>query len=313
MSARSPNTKAARKAGRERRPAALYVYCVGAREELAPLVEGAGVAPIETGAGVELVEGGGLAAVVSDVPLADYGEDALRERLQDPAWMATRAMRHEAAVEHFARRAAVVPLRFGTIYLSRESVEKMLAERGAQLRSIIDRVEGREEWGVNVYADRAKTREAVARVSPRLLEMDEQAARSTPGQAYLLRKKIDALRADEARAETKRAAAEIEDALASACDGAARLRVLKDEASEHGDLAAKLAFLVQRDAFEGFRAEAERLAQKFAPLGLRLELTGPWPAYNFVVFDEKEEGGKGEEAKRGKGEEAKRRRGEVEG
>ena len=300
MSARSPNTKAERKPGRGKSSAALksgaafYVYCVGAREDLAPLVEGPTPAPIEDGARIELVEGGGLAAVVCEVPLADYGEEALRGRLQDPAWMATRALRHEAAVEHFARRAAVVPLRFGTIYLSREAVGTMLGARGAGLRSILARVEGREEWGVNVYADRAKTREAVARVSQRLVEMDEQAARAAPGQAYLLRKKIDALRADEARAETRRAAAEIEDALSAASDGTARLRVLKDEASEHGDLAAKLAFLVRREAFTEFRAEAERLAQKFAPLGLQLELTGPWPAYNFVVFD-------GEEGAKGKG------------
>lgn len=293
MSARSQNTKAVRKSGRSQRPAAsesasaLYVYCVGAREELAPLVAGAGPTPIEPGASLGLVGRGELAAVVSDVPLADYGEDALRERLQDPAWMATRAMRHEAAVEHFARRASsVVPLRFGTIYLSHEAVGKMLDARGAQLRAILARVERREEWGVNVYADRAKTREAVARVSPRLVEMESQAARSTPGQAYLLRKKIDALRADEARAETKRAAAEIETTLAAACDGSARLRVLKDEASEHGELAAKLAFLVRRDAFDAFRDAAEQVAQRFAPLGLRLELTGPWPAYNFVVFEE---------------------------
>lgn len=299
MSARSRNTKAARKSGHKQSPAAakssapesraaLYVYCVGAREGLTPLVEGANPAPIEPGAGLELVGRGGLAAVVSEVPLADYGEDALRGRLQDPAWMATRAMRHEAAVEHFARHGAVVPLRFGTIYLSREAVERMLDERGARLRAILGRVEGREEWGVNVYADRAQTREAVARLSPRLAEMESRAARSTPGQAYLLRKKIDALRADEARAETKRAAAEIEGALASACDGAARLRVLKDEASEHGELAAKLAFLVPTEAFAEFRDAAEQVAQRFAPLGLRLELTGPWPAYNFVVFGDEE-------------------------
>lgn len=290
MSVRSQKTKTVGdKSRREQTGAAVYVYCVGAREELSPLVgEGSAVAPIEPGARVELIARGGLAAVVSEVPLADYGEEVLGERLQDPAWMATRALRHEAAVEHFARRAAVVPLRFGTIYLAREAVEKMLDERDAELRRALARVEGREEWGVNVYADRAKTREAVTRLSPRLVEMETQAARATPGQAYLLRKKIEALRADEARAETKRAAADIEAALAAACDGSARLRVLKDEGSEHGDLAAKLAFLVRRERFADFRAEAERLAESFAGFGLRLELTGPWPVYNFV--GDKEEG-----------------------
>jgi hypothetical protein len=62
-----------------------------------------------------------------------------------------------------------------------------------------------------------------------------------------------------------------------------RLRLLKDEGGEHNDLVAKLAFLVARDRFEEFRAAAERLAEEHAPAGFKLELTGPWPAYNFIA------------------------------
>jgi hypothetical protein len=120
-------------------------------------------------------------------------------------------------------------------------------------------------------------------LSPRLRELSEQASAAAPGQAYLLRKKIDALRADEARAEVRRVAGEVETALSRAAAGAARLRVLKDEAGEHGDVAAKLAFLVERESFPAFRDAAEALAQKYERAGFRLELTGPWPAYNFAA------------------------------
>ncbi len=87
-------------------------------------------------------------------------------------------------------------------------------------------------------------------MSARLREMDERADASTPGQAYLLRKKIEGLRDEEARAETRRIAREVEETLAAACEGAARLRVLKDEAAEQGELAARLAFLVRREGFD---------------------------------------------------------------
>jgi len=294
MSGRETKTKAARgvkaarereAAGEKRREAAgaegFYVYCVGARAALAPLFEEELPGAIEPESGLELV-GGGLAAVVSRVPLAEYGEGALDERLADATWTATRALRHERAVEHFARRAAVAPLRFGTIYLRRESVERMLEERGAQLRAVLGRLEGREEWGVNVFVERAHLREEVSSVSERLREMGERVARSSPGQAYLLRKKIESLRDEEARDTVRRVASEVEARLAAACDGAARLRVLKDEASEQGELAARFAFLVARERFEEFRAAAERLAAEYTPLGFRFELTGPWPAYNFA-------------------------------
>jgi len=62
------------------------------------------------------------------------------------------------------------------------------------------------------------------------------------------------------------------------------LRVLKVEATEHGELKAKFAFLVTQSGFDQFRDAAERLAQEHQGAGVRLELTGPWPAYNFTVF-----------------------------
>jgi len=40
---------------------------------------------------------------------------------------------------------------------------------------------------------------------------------------------------------------------------------------------------VKRAAFEEFRDAAERLAQEHQAGGIRLELTGPWPVYNFVT------------------------------
>ena len=274
---------------------ALYVYCVGARDALARVFEGELPAAIETSERLELIAAGELAAVASAVPLSDYGEEALGSRLEDAAWTAVRALRHEGVVEHFARGASVAPLRFGTIYLRRESVAGMLEERGAELRRVVARLEGREEWGVNVYAERAQMKAEVARLSPRLREMSERADAATPGQAYLLRRKIEALRDEETRAETKRAVREMEAALAAASAGAARLRLLKDEANERGQLAAKFAFLVPRERFGEFRAAAERLAEQYAPLGFRIELTGPWPPYNFASDGESTEGGKMEE------------------
>src|SRR5437763_5265520 len=272
--------------GREDDARALYVYCVGERESLAPLFDGGLPGAIEVESELELIGEGALAAVVSGVPLADYGEGELPSRLADAAWTATRALRHERVVEHFARRAGVVPLRFGTIYLRREGVARMLSERGAQFLSILKRLEGREEWGLNVYVERARLREAVTGSSARLRELEERASSSPPGQAYLMRKKIESLRDEESRAETRRVAAEVEGRLAAVSDAAARLRVLKDEATEQGELATRMAFLVPRQKFEEFRAAAEALAGEYTPRGVRLEMTGPWPAHNFAVFDE---------------------------
>lgn len=288
MSARKTEKKRRESAGRppssreERKaPDAFYIYCIGEERALRPLMEGPLPTAIEDGS-LELIEASGLAALGSRVSLGDYGEEELQAHLNDATWMALRAMRHERVVDYFAKRTSVIPLRFGTIYLERPGIEKMLAGRDDELRATIERLHGREEWGVNVFCDRKVLMDAIIGYSPRLRELNEQASTASPGQSYLVRKKMDALRADEARAEVKRAAAHIQQKLQARSDGAASLRILKDEAGELGELVAKLAFLVGSERFDEFRRTAEQLAQEHGGAGFRLELTGPWPAYNFV-------------------------------
>ena len=258
-----------------------YVYCVAESVATRELNAGSFPTAIEDDTNLEWVTANDLAALCSPVPLDSYGEEALAERLSDATWTAVRAMRHETVVEYVAKRVSVVPLRFGTIYLERAGIERMLAEKGRELAQLIERLRGREEWGVNVYADRATLMASITSVSPKLRELARQAEAASPGQSYLMQKKIDALRVDEARVALTRLIDEVEKSLSEQTDDAKRLRILKVEATEHGELKAKFAFLVKRAEFEEFRAAAERLAEEYVAAGVRLELTGPWPAYNF--------------------------------
>jgi len=231
---------------------------------------------------VALIESGDLAAVISLVPMASYGEESLAKNLTDPSWTALRAMRHEQVVEHFAKQISVVPLRFGTIYLEAAGVEDMLGENNQRLVEIVERLRFREEWGVNVYSDRIVLMSTIISVSPRLKELSERAAKASPGESYLLQKKIDTLKSDEARVEVNRAISELEAILRAESVDARRLRVLKVESTEHGGLKAKFAFLIERSRFQQFQAAAEKMATDLKVSGLSLELTGPWPAYNFA-------------------------------
>jgi hypothetical protein len=262
-----------------------YVYCVAESAAARELNAGSFPTAIEDDTKLEWVTANDLAALCSPVPLDSYGEEVLAERLSDATWTAVRAMRHETVVEYVAKRVSVVPLRFGTIYLERAGIERMLTEKGRELAELLERLRGREEWGVNVYADRATLMASITSVSPRLREMVQQAEAASPGQAYLMQKKIDAMRVDEVRGALNGIVDGIEKKLSEQVDDAKRLRILKVEATEHGELKGKFAFLVKRSEFEEFRDAAERLAEEHSAAGVRLELTGPWPAYNFTVFD----------------------------
>ena len=264
---------------------AFYVYCIAESAAAAELPAASLPAAIEDESKLEWIVSTDLAALSSAVPLASYSEESLAEHLSDASWTAVRAMRHETVMEYVARRVSVVPLRFGTIYLERAGVERMLDEKRSELAHIIKRLRGREEWGVNIYCDQAALLSSITSVSPVLRDLVERAAQASPGQSYLMQKKIDTLKVEEARAALTRIIDEIEQALSGQSEDAKRLRVLKVEATEYGELKAKFAFLIRRSDFETFRDAAERLAQEHQTAGVRLELTGPWPAYNFTAFD----------------------------
>jgi hypothetical protein len=261
---------------------AYYVYCVVEKSAAEVLQQKSPVA-IEETSSLELVDHDNLSAVVSQVSLQDYSEEALAARLNDASWTAIRAMRHEHVVEYFSNRTSTVPLRFGTIYLDRSGVATMLREQETNLTAILARLQGREEWGVNVYCDRAVLLENITRVSPRLRELTDEAKKASAGQSYLLQKKIETLKTDETRIEIGRAADQIEKRLTNESEGATKLRILKVETTDHGELKAKFAFLVVKSNFKSFHEAAEELARELEQAGIRIELTGPWPAYNFAT------------------------------
>jgi hypothetical protein len=260
----------------------FYVYCIAESAAATQLPADSLPAAIEDDTKIEWVAVNKLAALISQVPGAIYSEESLAEHLTDATWTAIRAMRHETVVEYVAKHVTVVPLRFGTIYLERHGIEQMLAERSRELEEMIEHLRGREEWGVNVYSDRAALMSRITSVSPVLRDLVARAEQASPGQSYLMQKKIEALKADEARAEVNRIVDQVENRLREQSDDARRLRILKVETTEHGELKAKFAFLIKRTEFEEFREAAERLAQENQAAGVRLELTGPWPVYNFV-------------------------------
>src|SRR5687767_3169550 len=91
-----------------------WFYCVLAAEEAIAFPEG--LAGVED-APVQVIEHAGMAAVVSEVPLADYDDDALREHLEDIRWVERTARAHQAVLEAVMADAPAVPVRLCTIYV----------------------------------------------------------------------------------------------------------------------------------------------------------------------------------------------------
>lgn len=223
---------------------------------------------------VDTVERDGLTAVVSPVAAADFSEEALRSRLEDLDWLGETARRHNAVVDAVANSATALPCRLATVYLDRERVDEVLREGAAGFTAALDRLDGRVEWGVKVYAT-ARTRTAAT------VPADTRDTGDSPGRAYLRRRGTERRAAEDSLQAATAKAGEVDEALDELAEDARRYRAQNPElsgASGHNVLNA--AYLVGAADGEAFLARVTELRD--ANPDCRIEVTGPWVPYSFV-------------------------------
>lgn len=224
---------------------------------------------------VVLVADEELAAIASDVPLAEFGEAAIAENLHDPAWLEEKVRAHEAVLEAALRRGPLVPFRFGTIYRSDEHVRRMLRENSG-LGTTLERLRGTLELGVKAFFDEGDF--------DRSQDDDPAAGEAQGGRAYLLRKQRERRLADERSAFVAECASDSHERLAAAAeDGRANPPQRPEVTGQAGAMILNGAYLVRAERQDAFRAAVAELESDYGSWGVSYEVTGPWPAYNFVT------------------------------
>lgn len=249
---------------------ARYLYAIGRGLEATSLAEETGL----DGHPLDVVSHRGLDAVVSDVDLAEYGEDGLRRNLEDLAWLERVARRHDDVVHAVARRGPTAPLRLATICLDDKGVRRRLDEWHDAISAALDRVEGRSEWGVKVLS------------LPRREAARTGAAAGEPGSGadYLRRKKQESEQRVRTEEEALREADRVYDRLAQAAVAGRRLQPQDPRLSGHpGTMTLNAAFLVDDDARSAFDDVVDELMTTM-PDG-SLHVAGPWPPYSFATLE----------------------------
>lgn len=212
--------------------------------------------------------GGGLLIVVGDAPLPQYGEASIARGLKDLDWVSRCAIAHESVVERWIRAQAVVPMKLFTIFESDERALAYVRQQRRKLDRIVQRVAGRCEFGVRLRLASPPAPERPAR-------------RPTSGTGYLAAKKQ---KRDTVHEQAVRAQSRANAAFAALASKAAEAERHSPAARGHvpSRLLLDAAFLVDTDRVERFRAVTRRLTRDLKGKGFSLELTGPWPPYNFI-------------------------------
>lgn len=216
-----------------------------------------------------------LAAVVSPLSaemiaardLAQTGRETATSL--DALWQAVRA--HEAVVEQLLERMDVVPMRFGTVAASSQAVRHMLTHNRAAICGALDRIAGKTEWSVRFLPlpDGPS--------SPTSVAQDD----TSPGRSYLhARRAAEMRRADFWSVSTERVSRVAAELAEAAADWRPSTSATRSSRRHHVDAAA---YLVERDSQDRFLSHLETLLAREGPDSLHAEVTGPWPAYNFVA------------------------------
>jgi Gas vesicle synthesis protein GvpL/GvpF len=253
----------------------LWVYCVAGGElpDVSPDVAG-----VAAGHAPRVVRAAGLAAVVSAVPLDEYGEEGLRRNLNHMDWLEEVVRSHESVLDSVLGHGPIVPMRVCTIYRSEEHVEEMLAERSAAFGDVLARLAGRSEWGVKVTADRDRVAETVRSGMGHVA-----GAKAGAGGSYLGRKQQDMRLRDEVDEMLTAAAAESHARLEEWASASELLPPQRRELSGYeGEMVLNGAYLVDDNRLEGFKRVVSELQEQYGGEGMVFDLTGPWPAFHFA-------------------------------
>lgn len=220
------------------------------------------------GAGVALLEGGTISAVFSILPEVSYGDGPWHEHADDPRWLTTVATEHQRVLSDVVHTTDVLPLRLPAMYRDEVHLHEMLTAEEPLLRAVLEALHDHVEWAVHLYLTS---------------EPEQPRTRPTSGAEFFRQKSEVAKRRERDRASREQL---VRDAYAALAD-LSRQSVAnppQDSAltGRPEPMLLNSAHLVCRRHEQLFFAAVEEVAGRLSPAGISVEVTGPWPPYNFV-------------------------------
>ena len=265
----------------------LYLYCLAgsawdwAREServaAFDMLTREGLRGVDERHPIQMLHAEGIVAVCSAVQASDFVD----ENMQQLQWLAPRAMRHDSVVAGVMRVAPVLPVRFGTLFHGRHSLLAFLERHHADMLWRLEQLRDKSEWSVKGYLDEERVRRVQTDTDPALRSRGGALSNSL-GIRFLQQKQLDEAVERAIQAHVTRCADEVQQGLAAHAVASNMLRCHGSASSGHAErMVFNISFLVDRQRLGVFRDEVWVRCDGMARTGLSLEMSGPWPPYNF--------------------------------
>lgn len=263
----------------------LYGFFKEEEKKLSLFIGMDGIHPLEV---VHSDDSTSLSCVVSKVPLDEFGEGKLQENLQDIKWLEKYVRAYDEITRKLFEQTTFIPIRFGTIYLTKERLEECIKVYKDQVLQLVETLNGKIELGVKFYIDRKKLQDKLLTIDSGVQNLHTKIQGESPGKAHFLKKKLETL-SDE-KVETW--VSDVSHLLTKSLKGISSNTQLLNLQPKEGTnkMFLNVACLLSSSKLEGFKEMVKNVISQEKLDCIECEITGPWPPYSFVRLEsEKQE------------------------
>ena len=251
-----------------------YVYGIAASKEAVRLGE-IGIGGNE----VYTIPYQDLCAIVHNCPTQPYES-------KDEEIVKSWARVHQSVLDEAKERfSTTIPLGFDTILQSKDDatppdqvVRDWLKEDYDRLRTLMEKIEGKDEYGIQIFYDPKVMSEIIAKQSEEVRKIREEMATKSPGMAYMYKQKLE----KAAKTEMERLAdewfKEFYDRIKQHTEDIVVEKTKKVDKDRM--MLLNLSCLVAKEKVDSLGEELEKIDNME---GFSVRFTGPWPPYSFVA------------------------------
>jgi hypothetical protein len=219
-----------------------------------------------------------ISAIVHDCSTEPY-QSADDETVKN--WVRT----HQGVLDAAnAQLGIVIPLGFDTILQPKDAassdqvVREWLKEEYERLHTVMRKIEGKDEYGVQVSYEPRLVIKQISEQSEEIRKIKEEMATKSPGTAYMYKQKLERT----VKAETERLADEwFQDFYGRIKKHTDDIVIEKTRKLNNGQvMLLNLSCLVPKEKVDSLGKELEEINNMD---GFSVHFSGPWPPYSFVA------------------------------
>jgi hypothetical protein len=230
-----------------------------------------------------------LEAVVSEVPLAEFGsEEVQRKAQEDLKWIEEKAQNHEKVIEEamgkeIGKIIPIVPMQFGVVFKTKENLQDSLSKHFDQFKQSLEKLAGKQEWGMKVYLKEGIFNKYLEEKSEIYQEEKKKLTGMSGGAAFFAQKKMGDTLSKAREKELEKITQDVFEKSKNLAELANKGKNLeKDLTGRPEPMVLNVYYLVKTEKVSEFEKCIKELKEKYQPLGLEITYVGPWPPYHFA-------------------------------